>query len=92
MVTWKLKNGLYKINVLRCFFEMKRLIQKRKKYIEKYGTYPDFKVGAHYGQVMTGEVGIIKREIAFSGDTLNTAYRIQAMCNANNVDILLSKN
>jgi adenylate cyclase len=92
VVTWKLKNGLYKINVLRCFFEMKRLIQKRKKkYIEKYGTYPDFKVGAHYGQVMTGEVGIIKREIAFSGDTLNTAYRIQAMCNANNVDILLSK-
>ncbi|HEA31049.1 MAG TPA: adenylate/guanylate cyclase domain-containing protein [Leeuwenhoekiella sp.] len=92
VVTWKLKNGLYKINVLRCYFEMKRLIRKRKKkYLKKYGAYPDFKVGAHYGQVMTGEVGILKREIAFSGDTLNTASRIQALCNDHNVDILLSK-
>ena len=92
VVTWKLKNGLYKINVLRCYFEMKRIIQKRKKkYIKKYGVYPDFKVGAHYGQVMTGEVGILKREIAFSGDTLNTASRIQSLCNENSVDILLSK-
>jgi len=92
VVTWKLKNGLYKINVLRCYFDMKRIINKRKKkYLKKYGVYPDFKVGAHYGQVMTGEVGILKREIAFSGDTLNTASRIQALCNEHGVDILVSK-
>ena len=92
VVTWKLKNGLYKINVLRCYFEMKRLINKRKNiYLRRYGVLPDFKVGAHYGQVMTGEIGVLKREIAFSGDTLNTAARIQALCNDMGVDILLSK-
>lgn len=92
VVTWKLKNGIYKINVLRCYFEMKRVIEKRKaKYIKRYGVYPDFKVGAHVGQVMTGEVGILKREIAFSGDTLNTASRIQSLCNQYNVDILVSR-
>ena len=92
VVTWKLKNGLYKVNVLRCYFEMKRLINKRQNiYLKRYGAVPDFKVGAHYGLVMTGEIGIVKREIAFSGDTLNTAARIQALCNGLDVDILLSK-
>lgn len=92
VVTWKLRNGIYKINVLRCYFEMKRIMEKKKsKYINRYGVHPDFKVGAHIGQVMTGEVGILKREIAFSGDTLNTASRIQALCNNYGVDILVSK-
>ncbi len=92
VVSWKLKNGLYKVNILRCYFEMKRLINKRKNiYLKRYGALPDFKVGAHYGQVMTGEIGVLKREIAFSGDTLNTAARIQALCNDMDVDILLSK-
>ena len=45
----------------------------------------------HYGFVMAGEVGIVKRDIAFSGDVLNTAARIQSKCNELNVNILFSK-
>lgn len=91
VVSWKIKNGIYKTNVLRCYFEMKRIIQsKGHTYLSKYYAIPDFKVGIHLGQVMTGEIGQIKREIAFSGDTLNTAARIQSMCNDFEVDILSS--
>ena len=61
------------------------------KYAKRYNAIPDFKVGLHCGQVMVGELGKIKRDIAFSGDVLNTTARIQSMCNEKGVDILASK-
>ncbi len=33
------------------------------------------------GKVTAVEIGEIKRDIAYHGDTLNTAARIQSMCN-----------
>ena len=91
VVTWKMKNGLRKGNALRCFYRMRDAITKREAhYMKMYGYVPAFKVGLHYGSVMVGELGKIKRDIAFSGDVLNTTARIQARCNENNVDILTS--
>ncbi|HQU59775.1 MAG TPA: hypothetical protein PLU64_11290, partial [Saprospiraceae bacterium] len=43
------------------------------------------------GFVMAGEVGVVKRDIAFSGDVLNTAARIQSKCNELGVNILFSQ-
>ena len=40
---------------------------------------------------MVGEIGIVKRDIAYSGDVLNTTARIQSKCNELGVNILLSK-
>jgi adenylate cyclase len=40
--------------------------------------------------VTTGEIGIIKKEIIFTGDVLNTTARIQGLCNAYKTDILIS--
>lgn len=93
VITWKMKNGLRKGNALRCFYRMRDAITKREAhYMKMYGYVPAFKVGLHYGSVMVGELGKIKRDIAFSGDVLNTTARIQACCNENNVDILTSSN
>ncbi len=52
---------------------------------------PEFKAGVHYGTVTAGEIGIIKRDITFSGDVLNTAARIQSKCNELGVNFLASK-
>ena len=91
VVTWKMKNGLKRGNALRCFYKMRDAIKKRETYYTKtYGYLPIFKVGLHYGAVMVGELGKIKRDIAFSGDVLNTTARIQAKCNENQVNILVS--
>ena len=91
VITWKMKNGLRNANALRCFYKMRDVVIKREAYYTKtYGYLPIFKVGLHYGAVMVGELGKIKRDIAFSGDVLNTTARIQARCNENNVDILSS--
>ncbi len=51
---------------------------------------PGFKAGFHNGKVTTGEIGVVKKEIIFTGDVLNTTARIQSACNAYDVDILVS--
>lgn len=91
VITWKMDKGLKNAACVRCFFDIQEVILKRSPYyLEKYGFKPEFKAGIHYGHVMTGEIGVVKRDIIFSGDVLNTAARIQGKCNDFGVDILLS--
>ncbi|NNK84274.1 MAG: adenylate/guanylate cyclase domain-containing protein [Desulfobacterales bacterium] len=91
VVSWKLKDGLIDNNCLRCFFTIKDIFRNRsEEYIEEYGLVPGFKAGIHYGKVTTGEIGVVKKEIIFTGDVLNTTARIQSICNVHEVDILIS--
>ena len=52
---------------------------------------PEFKAGVNFGLVTVAEVGEIKREIAFHGDVLNTAARIQWLCNLLDSRFLISE-
>lgn len=91
IVSWDLKKGLQNNNCIQCFFAMKAAISKQSaKYHEKFGLLPQFKAGFHCGKVTTGEIGVIKKEIVFTGDVLNTTARIQGLCNHYDVDILVS--
>jgi len=91
VVSWKLKNGLEHANCIHCFFEIQATMKaKSKHYLALFDTIPDFKAGFHFGKVISGEIGTVKKELAFSGDVLNTASRIQSECNKHKVDILLS--
>ncbi len=38
-----------------------------------------------------GEIGVLKKEIIFTGDVLNTTARIQGLCNTYGVDMLISE-
>lgn len=92
IISWTLKYGTHNFNCVRCFYAMQEaILQHQEIYQEKYGLVPEFKAGLHYGQVTTGEIGVIKRDIVYSGDVLNTTARIQAKCNEFGVKILLSK-
>jgi adenylate cyclase len=91
VVSWKLKDGLQSNNCVECFFAMKEAIDKQtNKYNEKFGLVPSFKAAFHFGKVTTGEIGVIKKDIIFTGDVLNTAARIVGLCNIYEVDVLLS--
>lgn len=93
VVSWNLKNGLQNNSCIQCFFDMKAAIKKQTgKYNEQFGLLPEFKAGFHLGKVTTGEIGVIKKEIIFTGDVLNTTARIQALCNTYKVDNLISCN
>jgi len=91
-VSWTMKNGIENENCLRCFFSIVDEMQRKSsRYLEKYGLVPEFKAGLHCGNVTIGEVGVIKKEIVFTGDVLNTTARIQELCNTYNVRLLVSK-
>jgi adenylate cyclase len=50
VVAWNYHDGTENLHCLRCFYDMKLQIQKRKdKYIERYGLIPTFKAGIHCG-------------------------------------------
>jgi adenylate cyclase len=92
VISWKMKNGLKKGNAIQCFYSMKKILRYRhSRYLKIYGYKPEFKVGFHFGDVMVGEIGQIKRDIAFTGDVLNTTARIQSLCNELGVAILVSE-
>lgn len=91
VVSWKYVDGIENAHCIKCFFDMKDQIQKRKdKYLQRYGLVPSFKAGIHFGKIVAGEVGIIKRDITYSGDVLNTTSRIQSMCKEFNREVLIS--
>jgi adenylate cyclase len=87
-----MKNGIENENCLRCFFSIGDKIKSNStRYVEKFGLVPDFKAGLHCGNVTIGEVGVIKKEIVFTGDVLNTTARIEELCNTYGVKLLTSK-
>jgi adenylate cyclase len=91
VITWPVDHGLAGNNCLLCFFRIQQALeQKGKYYIQKYDVLPSFKAGLHIGEATVGEIGVIKKDIVYSGDVLNTASRIQGECNNQNVNILLS--
>jgi adenylate cyclase len=93
VVSWRMKHGLEKANCLRCFFDIEAKIrQLAPVYRKRYGLVPEFKAGLYFGDVTTGEIGVIKKEIIFTGDVLNTTARIQGLCNEVASKILISRN
>ncbi len=92
VVTWKEKEGIHKNNCIHCFIKISEAINKKKEYyIEQFGLVPEFKAGFHIGEVTAGEIGIIKKDIIYTGDVLNTTARIQSECNAYNSKTLISE-
>ena len=92
VLSWRVEEGLNNLNCLRFFFGYQQMLFRNKAYYEaRFGLLPQFKAGLEMGSVMVAEVGDIKREIAFHGDVLNTAARIQALCNQYGKMILVSE-
>ncbi|OIQ29785.1 MAG: adenylate/guanylate cyclase domain-containing protein [Bacteroidetes bacterium MedPE-SWsnd-G2] len=92
VLSWPIKRGLKKCNCIELFFAFETLIGKKKsRYLNKFGRVPKFKAGVHGGKLMIAEVGVVKKELAYHGDVINTTARIQALCNSLNASLLLSK-
>ena len=92
VLSWPYKKGLANANCVGLFFAFQQeMIAKTDFYTEKYGLVPQFKAGLHGGVLMVAEVGIVKKELAYHGDVINTSARIQGECNKYEVPILISE-
>ncbi len=92
VISWKIDRGLHEANCLACFFQIGEKIQRKsERYVSRYGLIPSFKAGVHVGEVTRGQIGLIKREMLFIGDVLNTTARIQGLCNDLESGLLISE-
>ncbi len=93
VIVWEYKHGTKNNNCLN-FFRMfeKRMNELKETFINEYSIFPQFKAAFHYGEVSITEIGgILKNEIAFHGDVVNTTARICALCAELNEKVLISE-
>ncbi|RYY66694.1 MAG: adenylate/guanylate cyclase domain-containing protein, partial [Chitinophagaceae bacterium] len=60
------------------------------EYEKRFGYIPRFKAGVHAGEVTAGFVGVVKKELLYTGDTVNTTARIRSVCHDVNESFVLS--
>ncbi len=91
IVTWPLAAGLQDGRCVRaCFDALAQLDEHADAYIRDFGMPANFRAALHCGPVAVGELGTIKMEIAFLGDTMNTAARLQEACRDTGCRVLAS--
>jgi adenylate cyclase len=82
-------------NAKRCIDSLiatrKSLQKNGESFRRDFGIIPEFRVGIHIGEVTVGEIGIIKKDLAMSGDTMNTTARIRSACSELNQKFIVSK-
>ncbi len=91
VVTWpyRKKNVLKSINTV---IDSRKAIQRHSDYFRReYAVVPEFRVGLHAGDVTIGEIGVIKKDIAISGEAMNIAARIRSACNELNQKFVVSR-
>lgn len=81
ILTWTAEEGLRNAGCVRSVFAISEALEAgRAEYESEFGVVPAFWSGLHLGPVVAGEIGTIKHEIAYLGDALNVAARIEQAC------------
>jgi len=92
VIYWPSNKGFRNNNCINLFFAFRKRLERREAYYSnKYAFNPIFKAGLHFGKLMVAEIGTIKKDLAFHGDVINTASRIQSLCNTFNQYLLVSE-
>ncbi len=91
VVSWDAKGSNFKRSLKSIIAARKNLQKRAARFKQQFGCVPEFRVGLHVGSVTIGEIGIIKKDLAMSGDTMNTTARIRSACNELGEKHLISK-
>jgi adenylate cyclase len=80
IVTWPERSGVIDCRPLRCFAAMRdELARATSQFEQQFGVTPRIRGSLHFGPVIVGEIGDIKRAIVFNGDVMNTAARLEEL-------------
>jgi adenylate cyclase len=92
IVTWPLRGPRDARRALACVLDCQgTLAARRRLWQDRYGQVPELRYVLHAGPVVTGEMGDLKREVVFLGDTVNTAARMEQLAKARGRQIVLSE-
>ncbi len=79
VVSWEVKDARSNRRCIKALMDCKKILLRNKTYFKRsYGVVPEFRVGIHAGEVTIGEIGVIKKDLAMSGDIMNTAARLRS--------------
>ncbi|MBN8961462.1 MAG: adenylate/guanylate cyclase domain-containing protein [Rhizobiales bacterium] len=80
IVTWPERTGAVDSRPLRCFLAMRAALDEAAPRFEReFGAAPRVRGSLHFGPIIIGEIGDIKRAIVFNGDVMNTAARLEQL-------------
>ena len=91
ILSWPGDRAIADGECLSCPFVARDIIASNSEhYRRRYGVVPDFRASLHRGEIVAGEIGDVRREIAYVGDTLNVAARLLDASKTLGHDVLVS--
>jgi len=91
IVTWRVRGDKPQSRYLDCFFAIQdRIAACADQYRAEFARVPDFRAGMHAGPVVVSECGNSHRQVAYFGDTMNVAARLQGLCKEEGRALLVS--
>jgi adenylate cyclase len=91
ILTWPADRALADGACLACPFVAGDFIAANgEQYRKRFGLVPGFRAALHCGEIVAGEIGDVRREIAYVGDTLNVAARLLEAAKTVGHDVLVS--
>jgi adenylate cyclase len=92
VASWICKKPNANRKCLRALLDCQRILRKNRSYFKKqYGIIPDFRAGIHTGEITIGEIGVVKKDLAMSGDIMNTTARLRSAGGELNQKVIVSK-
>jgi adenylate cyclase len=91
IVSWPLVRGIEQARCVACVFAIRRALgAERSRWIARFGLVPEFRAALHGGRVVTAEIGVDRRKIAYFGDVMNATARLEGLCRETRRTVLVS--
>jgi len=91
ILTWPADRPTLEDDVLACPFVLRDYIAANSaRYLRRFGVVPEFRAGMHCGEIVAGQIGDVRAELAYVGDTLNVAARLLEATKKVGRDVLVS--
>ena len=91
ILTWPAGPALKEGDCLACpFLARQNIARNAARSRDRFGAVPGFRAALHCGEIVAGEIGDVRREIAYVGDTLNVAARLLDASKDLRRDVLVS--
>ncbi|MFO1157687.1 MAG: adenylate/guanylate cyclase domain-containing protein [Reyranellaceae bacterium] len=91
ILTWPLERAMEDGACVACPFMARAMIRRNSQaYRARFGVVPTFRAALHCGEIVAGQIGDVRREIAYVGDTLNTTARLLDAAKTTGHDVLVS--